>query len=77
MDMKPQFIDVRKFQEGLSSLVGQAMSIKSVAKNWKDCKDFVFRPKNKHDIERIVKYFRDRDTDLLATMPQEILKEAK
>lgn len=74
MFSEPEALDISKLREKMNT---PHTTEKPVQKPLKDCKKFTFKAKSEKDIERILRYFRDRDEDLTATAPKDILIEAK
>ena len=76
-----KFIDISKMQQdslqaGMSNNKQLQKAIKETKKAFKDCKSFTFSPNGKEDIKKILRYLRDRDSDMQATVPKNILVSA-
>jgi len=79
MCANPTNINIDKLNYLESIINNQPNLVKNVVvrKPYKDCKKFSFKAKTKEEIKKILSYFRDRDTDLLCKLPEDLLQEAK
>jgi hypothetical protein len=74
MFSEPEALDISKLRERMNT---PQTTEKSVQKPLNDCRKFTFKPKDEKDIDRILRYFRERDNDVTVTIPKDILIEAK